>query len=251
MKNINYDIIADVYDLYVSTAFDVQFFINEAGKIKREILELMCGTGRVSIPLLKSGAKLTCLDYSAKMLHRFKEKLKDYEYDVKLIRMDVSELNLKQRFELIFIPFNSFSEILDMEKQILALRKIYEHLLPKGRFICTLHNPVVKIKSADGHLKLLGNYKTGSDKLLIYSLTQYNKNENLVTGSQFYEIYDGKNKLKEKRVMDIKFRLILKEEFEEMIFGIGLKASKVYGNYDYSEFKENQSPFMIYVLERL
>ena len=59
---IDYDRVADVYDLYVTSALDVGFYMDEAAKVRGKVLELMCGTGRVSIPLLEAGVDLTCVD---------------------------------------------------------------------------------------------------------------------------------------------------------------------------------------------
>jgi ubiquinone/menaquinone biosynthesis C-methylase UbiE len=66
-KPINFDLVADLYDL-VHIDLDIPFFLNETKGYDGEILELMCGTGRISIPLLASGKKMTCVDYSVGML---------------------------------------------------------------------------------------------------------------------------------------------------------------------------------------
>jgi|GEM_PF-3676911 len=53
MKNANdYTKIAELYDAYVKETFDIPFFLKEAKQSSGEVLELMSGTGRVSIPLL-------------------------------------------------------------------------------------------------------------------------------------------------------------------------------------------------------
>jgi SAM-dependent methyltransferase len=46
----------------------IPFWRDEARSVPGKVLELTCGTGRVSIPLLKAGVHLTCLDYSPGML---------------------------------------------------------------------------------------------------------------------------------------------------------------------------------------
>src|SRR5919112_6745913 len=56
---IDYDRVADVYDLYVTSDLDVGFYVEEATKVQGKVLELMCGTGRVSIPLLEAGVGFT------------------------------------------------------------------------------------------------------------------------------------------------------------------------------------------------
>ena len=66
MQYNDYDIVADIYDTYVPVDDDLDFFISETKKSPGEVLELMSGSGRVSIPLLKAGVKLTCVDISLK-----------------------------------------------------------------------------------------------------------------------------------------------------------------------------------------
>ena len=249
-STINFDSVADIYDLYVNTNLDVEFFVNECSKASGDVLELMCGTGRISIPLLENGIRLTCVDYMGKMLDVFKDKVIGKNYNVKIVEMDVSKLYLKKKYNLIILPFNSFSEILDTENQISALKKIFEHLNPDGKFICTLHNPIKRLKTADGKTYEIGKYETKNNKVLRVSYkNNFDKDSGVVFGKQYYELYDGNN-LVEKKELDISFRLFEKREFEEMITGTGFKVENIYGNYDYSEFKENESPFMIWILKK-
>ena len=52
MEINNYDIISDIYDIFADATNDIDFFVNETKKTSGEVLELMSGTGRVSIPLI-------------------------------------------------------------------------------------------------------------------------------------------------------------------------------------------------------
>ena len=69
----DYDRVADIYDVYVASDLDIGFYLEEAGKVRGKVLELMCGTGRVSVRLLEAGVDLTCVDASEEMLARLKE----------------------------------------------------------------------------------------------------------------------------------------------------------------------------------
>jgi ubiquinone/menaquinone biosynthesis C-methylase UbiE len=73
--SIHWDWVAGLYDTYVTTTFDLPFFLREATATGGNVLELMCGTGRVSVPLAEAGVHLTCVDGSAEMLARLREKL--------------------------------------------------------------------------------------------------------------------------------------------------------------------------------
>lgn len=70
MKNINFDLVADLYDTYVKEDFDLDFYKELATQHHGKCLELMCGTGRVSIPLLGQNIDLTCVDYSVDFISK-------------------------------------------------------------------------------------------------------------------------------------------------------------------------------------
>ncbi len=246
---INFDKVADIYDYYVNVNFDVPFFLKETEHTNKPVLELMCGTGRVSIPLLKQGRKLVCVDYSQGMLDRFAEKIKGENLAVKLVNADVTELSLNRKFDIILLPFHSLQEITSKELQQQALHVIYRHLSDSGTFVCTLQNPEVRLANADGTIRALGKYNVDDTKNLVISYTNLYQNR-IVTGFQFYELYDMQNRLVEKRILEICFRPIPYDEFSEMLEDSGFKIQRVFGGYDYSAFDINKSPFMIFKLKR-
>ena len=75
MKSIDFDPVARYYDLCVHPDFDLPFWVEEARRHPGRRLELMCGTGRISLAILREGLPLTCVDYSAGLLSIFREKL--------------------------------------------------------------------------------------------------------------------------------------------------------------------------------
>ena len=249
---IDYAKIADIYDIYVQATTDILFFLKEAKKTAGPVLELMSGTGRISIPLIEKGIDLTCVDRSPEMLNILKRKLMTKNMNARTHLVDVCRLKLHTHFDLIFLPFQSFSELLSHEDQTDALKSIYDHLSKHGRFICTLHNPVVRSIHIDGQLRLLGKFqdKSSGGTLLLWSFLENNPTDKQITGLQFYEFYNKDGKMTSKRCVDVAFTLIERDDFEDMIHRVGFKISKRYGNYDYSSFNEKQSPFMIFEMIR-
>lgn len=47
---IDYDSIAEIYDLYVTADYDITFFLQETANVEGPVLELTAGTGRLSLP---------------------------------------------------------------------------------------------------------------------------------------------------------------------------------------------------------
>ena len=88
-KSIDFGTVADLYDVYVQWEVDIPFFRELSADATGEVLELMSGTGRLSIPLLQHGVRLCCVDYSAEMLEVLKLKLRKYNLTADVHEQDV------------------------------------------------------------------------------------------------------------------------------------------------------------------
>ncbi len=253
MEINSYDSIADLYDTYVPVTFDIDFFVNETKKSPGDVLELMSGTGRVSIPLIEAGVRLTCVDISAKSNALMKCKLEQKGLRADIYQMDICELNIPKKFGMIIIPFHSFAHIVSPDEQRKALRCIYQHMLPGGIFICTLGNPILREKTVDGQLRLFRKYPLPDAQGILFLWIMENKDsddQEVIDALQFFEEYDATGILKSKRLLELHFRLSHKDEFENLAKDAGFTINALYGDYSYSEFNEERSPFMIWKLQR-
>ena len=246
MPAMNYARIAEKYDSYVRWTGDIAFFLREAQQAGGPVLELMAGTGRVSLPLLEAGVELTCVDSSPEMLAILRRKLTAKGLSAECVMQQVQELTLPRQYALIILPFHSFMELCTVEEQQQTLARVKAHLTPAGRFICTLHNPPVRMKAEDGRLRLYGQYPLQAGTLLLWGLKHYSPGNPLVTGVQLYEEYDAEGILREKSYVDTQFRLVEKEEFAALAEEAGLHVTALYGNYDRAPFESESSPFMIW-----
>lgn len=247
---MGYSRIAKLYDIYVNTNFDFSFFIKEAKNASR-VLELMSGTGRLSIPLIEAGMDLTCVDNSPDMLACLQEKLTRKGLSANVHEMDVCDLSLKEQFDLIIIPFHAFAEILNRQDQTKALKGIRRLLTKTGRFICILHNPPVRLRSVTGSMDQLGKYHLPDDQgtLFLSAIQRYDKDNHIINGTQFFEIYGTDGAMIEKSFLDIHFYLHEKEAFQEFVQSEGFRVLNLYGDYSHGTFEKDKSPFMIWFLQ--
>ncbi len=242
---IEFDQVADIYDLYVKADFDIPFWLEEAGSVSGKVLELTCGTGRVSIPLLKAGVDLTCVDYAGRMLEQLRRKLAASNLSCNVYCQDLTKLRLDGRFDLIFIPFHSFSEVLRREHHKDALARIHEHLNPGGRFVCSLHNPIIRINSMGG-LPAASTFPLPDGRTLVMrSTVRYDPETQIASGEQRYEWLSGAEVV-DRRSLGISFYLFRAAEFRELAEKAGFGLDAVYGNYDRTPFEEKSSPYMIW-----
>lgn len=87
---------------------DLQFYKRWMPQNKdARILELCCGTGRLTIPIAEDGYNISGVDYTFSMLEQAKAKASEAGLKIEFIEADIRTLDLQNKYDLIFIPFNS------------------------------------------------------------------------------------------------------------------------------------------------
>lgn len=250
MPAMDYEQVAQFYDAYVQTDFDVAFFLKEA-KGARRVMELTSGTGRLSIPLIEAGVPLTCVDLSPEMLARLRAKLDARGLRADVYEMDVRRLSLPNRFDLIIFPFHSFSELTAIADQREALAAIRRHLAVNGRFVCTFHNPTVRLKGVTGERRELGTFDLpdGPRTVTVASVGSPEPGSQIVRGQQFYLVRDEHGHASPEIAVDLAFYVHERDEFEALARTAGFRVANLYGDYASSPFDPNSSSYMIFVLE--
>lgn len=136
---INYDnqVVAELYDMHENYTEDVEF-INKLiqGMGKLNILECFTGTGRIFLPLLKAGHKLTGIELAGEMLDRAKAKLRELDKELQgnavLIHDDILQADWGTGYQLIIIGCNAFYELPSPDIQEACIKRAYEALTPGG-----------------------------------------------------------------------------------------------------------------------
>ncbi len=245
---IDYDRVAELYDRYVTAEYDVPFFRSEVEAVRGPVLELMAGTGRLSLPLIEAGATLTCVDSSAGMLEILSRKLARRGLRADVRCMDACRLELPPDFELAILPFQSFMEIIGEEEQREALGAVSRCLAPGGRFLCTLHNPDFRRAQVDGALRVVGHFP-GDDGTLVVSGFERGGHP-VVERLQFFELFAPDGLLLWKRLLPMRFAFVEPDAFERMARAVGFRVAHLYGDYARSPFDPARSPVMIWDLQK-
>ena len=252
-------LLSELYDflpLY-SQRTDVEFYVDWANRISGDILELGCGTGRVSIPVAYSGNSVTVLDYSMPMLQRFKKKLvaepNSLADRIDIIRGDMSDFTISRSFDLFIIPFRPFQHLISTDDQINCLKSVRNHLNHDGVLIFDVFNPspdrlltpafgpevdVPKFELTDGR-----NLTRTSRVVRSHWKEKWNEYEFI------YKLEDNFGNVEEIK-QQTSMRYFFVEEMELILEMGGFKIDKIFGDFDSSEFYED-SPEQIYVVSLL
>ena len=139
------------YDLeHLGDDEDVEFYTALARRLRpRRILELGCGTGRITFPLARLGAELgftvTGLDSQREMLERSRQRLTQCRAEatgrVEFIQGDMRSWKSPSQFDLIVVPCSSIAHVLALDEQITLWRNAYGNLCGGGRFLVEVNMP--------------------------------------------------------------------------------------------------------------
>lgn len=117
------------------------------------ILELGCGTGRVSLPLVRAGFEVWGIDLSDQMLELLGRKAarlpRSLQGRLHARRADFRDFTLRRRFPLVICPFNALMHCYtrrDLERTLATVRR---HLRPGGRLVFDVMNPDLRWLSRD------------------------------------------------------------------------------------------------------
>ncbi|MFQ5631578.1 MAG: class I SAM-dependent methyltransferase, partial [bacterium] len=119
---------------------DIAFYVQQAQQFGQPILELACGTGRITLPIAQQGLEIVGIDKSESMLARAKEKSDGHD-PVTWHYGDIRNFDLGQKFKMIFLPFNSIAHLYDFESIRACFEAVRKHLDTEGRFIVDFFNP--------------------------------------------------------------------------------------------------------------
>ena len=137
---------AETYDARTGTpAGEIEFYASRARTSGGPVLELACGTGRVTWPIARAGIDIVGLDREPAMLEQAERKRESETVEAsrhaRFVSGDMSQFDLGQQFALVIIPFRAFLMLLTDAEQRGTLGCIHRHLRPDGRLIIDIFDP--------------------------------------------------------------------------------------------------------------
>jgi SAM-dependent methyltransferase len=105
-------------------------------------LEFAIGTGRVAVPLSERGVPVTGIELSAAMIARLRAKAG--EDTIPVIPGDMASAVAPGAFALVYLVYNTISNLLTQSEQVACFRNAARHLIPGGRFVVELWVPELR-----------------------------------------------------------------------------------------------------------
>jgi len=255
-----YAFIADLYDYVVPyhNRPDVAFFVEIAQELGGPVLEVGCGTGRVSIPTARTGIDIVGLDLSPHMLEICRERLlrepEVVQARARLVKADMRDFELDEAFRLVTIPFRPFQHLITVNDQLSCLGSIHRHLVKGGRLVLDVFNPLLESLTRDDIGQEVGDepeFITPDGRRVTRlgkTVSRDLYNQIIYVELIYYVTHpDGRE---ERLVHAFPMRYFFRFEIEHLLVRCGFEVEQVYADFDKSPYGSKYPGELIFVAKK-
>jgi SAM-dependent methyltransferase len=255
----SYDAIAEIYDEDMGAnndGDDIGFFLDYARKSQGKVLELGCGTGRITLPLIKEGLEVVAIDISRRMLDVLERKMRNDLSPSEMKRLSLMQRNMidfvsEERFSMILCPFCAFTYLVDPVDQLIFLNNMRGSLRDDGVFILDSFVPKYDILSQHSPIESFDYERALRDGTILRRRKIINQNltDQINEVTRIYEIYDASRNLLKTISMNDRIRYMFKNELELFLVNNGFEIINIFGDYRYAAYSY-QAHKMVFVLRK-
>jgi SAM-dependent methyltransferase len=220
----------------------VEFWLAQARIRGGPVLELGCGTGKLSIPLAEAGFSVAGLDNSPALLQFAASK----NEDVNWIEGDMRGFDLDDRFALIMLPSNNLGHLHTPEDFESCISSVKRHLLPGGAFVIDVFVPNLALLLRDAEEEyVLDDYASpeGQGRVCVTARSQYESTTQIMRTTTIRKVAGQPDV-----VGSLDLKMYFPRELEALVRCNGLRITTRYGGHAGEAFDET-SRFQILVCE--
>jgi SAM-dependent methyltransferase len=233
------------YDLKLrSFTEDLAFWSKQVRKYGGPVLELACGTGRVSIHLAKAGHHVTGIDASGPLLREAIRKSLRLRLQMDWVNDDVRGFDLKTKFPLIIFPLNAISILWEPQDLEACFACVKRHLAPKGKLVIDYFNPNLEILSRDPNQRHFHSRYPGPGGKGMVQVTESNSYD-AATQINHVCLYHEFPRGSSSFVEEIDVRIFFPQELSALLKYNGFLVEARYGSYDESIFDTQSTKHLI------
>ena len=233
----------ELYDLENADdpAFDLGYWTALLrDRAPRRVLELACGTGRLTLPLasLSVAEEIVALDRSAPFLSTLRSRLADAGVNsVRVVESDMRSPGVEGAFDLVMISFNSLAYLITREDRLACLRAAHALLAPGGSlafdliaprydFLSEATGPCPVVRADTDH----ASPEHGVSRFLRSYTDTYDASTQTLRSTNRYEIFREDGRV-EHRIADLDWHIYFPEELELLLEAAGLQVTERFGDY--------------------
>jgi cyclopropane fatty-acyl-phospholipid synthase-like methyltransferase len=231
----------DLYDLIAPRdAILERFYVELARERGGHVLDLACGSGRLSIPLAQAGLQVMGGDLSSEMLQRARRSAEAQAIELDLVQLDMRDFDLDGRtFDTIIVAMNSVLHLHSLEDFRGFFRSVARHLSPAGRLVFDAFVPSLAMLSRESNERQFVG-RALHDTLGIVTVEETVRYDPLAQISHA-EWYWSTELEKDFWTVKLQMRAVFPQEMPLLIASGGLRLCERFGDFDRSPFGAGSS----------
>lgn len=209
---------------------DVPFWQRLAAAQGGRILELGCGTGRLTVPVARTGAAIVGIDRSTAMLARARQRLRRAGLAARLVRGDIRQLPFRRRtrFDLVMAPYGMLQSLTTDRDLRLTLNAVGSVARRGALFAIDLVPDLPRWAEYDRRVSLSG--RRGRGQVRLTESVRQDRKKGLTIFDQEYEERRGGRRLSKR--FSLTFRTISVAAMRGRLERTGFEIDAVLGDYD-------------------
>ncbi|WP_438966656.1 class I SAM-dependent methyltransferase [Flavobacterium sp.] len=235
---------ANLYDGLNTFLTDLQFYKKWMPTNKEaQVLELCCGTGRLTLPLANEGLHICGVDNSKSMLKQANLKAQQEHLDIDFIEADIRTLALPNKYDLIFIPFNSIHHLYQNQDLFDTFSSVKKHLKKEGLFLLDCYNPNMRyIIEAEKVQNKIASYTTTDNRKVVIEQTMKYENATQINRIQWHYFINDKF----HSIQNLDMRMYFPQELDSYLKTSGFTIIHKFGNFNEETFNnESEKQIMV------
>ena len=231
-----WDDYADFYDWENAQTLDrrdVKFWRSMAERANGPILELGCGTGRVTIPVARTGARIIGIDRSSAMLgHALKRSRRARSRGRPIwLRGDIRVLPFRTsaRFDLVMAPYGILQSLVRESDLKATLASVARVLAPGGIFGVDLVPDLPVWKEYRDKVRFRGLRRGGASRITLVESVRQDRAKKLTLFDQEYIEQRGRER--RSRRFTLVFRTLTVPQMSRRLEHAGFRIKAVLGDY--------------------
>ena len=238
---------ADFYDIVNTQTNDIKFLLKYAQQTGDPILELATGTGRIALPILENEFQYVGIDLSPEFVDRANTKTSRFDNLGKISIGDMRAFDLQQKFNLIFIGFNSIFHLMNEDEIRSCLTCVRKHLNRNGKFIIDMFVPNPKFLFRDKNkFYPVGEYKDDNRNTIIVKEKNQYDHQTEINHITWFAFHEGKA---EPEIFNYSQFMIPPERIQRLLKDTGFIVENIFGDYNKNNFNKD-SILQIYICRR-
>ncbi len=213
---------------------DVRFWQRMAERANGPVLELGCGTGRVTLPVARTGARIVGVDRSSEMLARAMKRSRRsrLKMQLSLLRADIRFLPFRPaaRFDLVMAPYGILQSLVSDADLRATLASVERVIARRGIFGIDLVPDLPVWKEYRNKVRFRGSRRGNTSRITLVESVRQDRARKLTIFDQEYVERRGRHSRTHR--FSLVFRTLTVPQMARRLENAGFRIRAILGDYD-------------------